>query len=206
MSEPADSLTPDAPVARWIANRHEAAAVLGVSTGQVTALAEEGMDGVERDGRQGAQMAIDLTKAVPWYVRRQVERAEDRNSPSDQLRREQARKAARENAEAEKELIPVDAVGAALMRLATVMGAQLFGIPGRCASDLAGIKDPALVRDRLMDEFREVRVEFSKAIATLPELPAVVQALDDHFSRDRQSAGEDEPGPVGGSEPHAAAG
>jgi terminase small subunit / prophage DNA-packing protein len=73
------------------------------------------------------------------------------------LTRAQAERAEKENRVAAGELIPVSMYQDALVALASEMVRALSSLPGRLAGELAGISEPAVMRDRLMKEVNTIR-------------------------------------------------
>lgn len=51
------------------------------------------------------------------------------------------------------------------------IGAQLDGLAGRCAAELAAISEPAIVRDRLAQEIHRVRTSAANELAALSNRP-----------------------------------
>jgi phage terminase Nu1 subunit (DNA packaging protein) len=58
---------------------------------------------------------------------------------------------------AERELVPLADAEQAFQAAMVMIAAQLDGLPGRVAGELAGIDDPAAVRAYLFDETRRIR-------------------------------------------------
>lgn len=118
-------------------------------------------------GGHGETRKINVRTALPWVV---ANRTEKPGSERDRLAKEQADKIAIENAQSRKELIKAqhveDSIAEALANLAT----QLDGLPGRMATTLSSIEDPALVRSKLQDEVRRIRVTYAQFLAELGQL------------------------------------
>ena len=57
----------------------------------------------------------------------------------------------------ERELVPVGEVQSAFSAVMAMIGGQLDGLPGRMAGELAGIEDPAEIRETLFVETRRIR-------------------------------------------------
>ncbi len=57
----------------------------------------------------------------------------------------------------ERELVPVQEAAAAFSAVIAMVAAQLDGLPGRMAGELAGLDDPAAVREALFIETRRIR-------------------------------------------------
>lgn len=96
---------------------------------------------------------------VAWYVRRH--RAQDGELDPAQERarrdREMADKLAMENERRRGLLIDAAAVEATLLGMAAHLAREHDALPGRLASELAGISDPAVIRARLLAECRSIR-------------------------------------------------
>lgn len=127
----------------------------------------------EGGGKPGNPFQINVREALPWVV---ANRTEKPGSERDRLAKEQADKIAIENAQSRKELIQAqhveDSVAEALANLTT----QLDGLPGRMATPLSSIEDPALVRSKLQDEVRRIRFTYAESLAKLGELPGDLAA------------------------------
>lgn len=144
------------------------AKLVGVSKVSVSNWCEAGMPH-EGGGKPGNPFNINVREALPWLA---ANRTEKPGSERDRLAKEQADKIAIENAQSRKELIKAqhveDSIAEALANLAT----QLDGLPGRMATPLSSIEDPALVRSKLQDEVRRIRITYSQQLAKLGELPS----------------------------------
>jgi len=57
----------------------------------------------------------------------------------------------------ERELVPVQEAQAAFSAVIAMVAAQLDGLPGRMAGELAGLDDPAAIREALFIETRRIR-------------------------------------------------
>jgi hypothetical protein len=57
----------------------------------------------------------------------------------------------------ERELVPVQEAQAAFSAVIAMVAAQLDGLPGRMAGELAGLDDPAAIRETLFVETRRIR-------------------------------------------------
>ena len=66
--------------------------------------------------------------------------------------------------ERERELIPLQEAQSIYDKTMVLIGAQLDGLAGRMAMELAGMSDPAAVRAALFDETRRIRDEASRQL------------------------------------------
>ena len=139
-----------------------------VSPQTVSNWCEAGMPN-EGGGGHGETRTINVREALPWVV---ANRTEKPGSERERLAKEQADKIAIENAQSRKELIKAqhveDSIAEALANLTT----QLDGLPGRMATPLSSIEDPALLRSKLQDEVRRIRITYAQHLAKLGELPS----------------------------------
>lgn len=87
----------------------------------------------------------------------------------ERLAREQADRVAIENACTRGELIYAADVQEALSTAVASLAADLDGMPGRLASTVAGMNDPALIRSTILDESRRIRESFAAQLAELAE-------------------------------------
>jgi phage terminase Nu1 subunit (DNA packaging protein) len=117
---------------------------------------------------KSAQGKYDLVASVQGYVKYLQDRAMGRSDgsyadPSDiKLERKRLIKAQADNAECEYqvrrgELVSLDLVKHLLNEVAVLYGSSLDALPGRLAQELAGIPDPALIKNKLFDECRHIR-------------------------------------------------
>jgi phage terminase Nu1 subunit (DNA packaging protein) len=150
-------------------------------------------------GRQGREAQIVAEQAVPWVV---LHRETPPGSQRERLAKEQADKVALENAVKRGELIFSDQVAEVLLTLSADLASRHDALPGRMASELAGINEPAVIRQRLLDELRAVRASFADAITKLAD--ALGSAEDS--GGDSEAAAETDGERVGKRKPRAAAG
>lgn len=69
----------------------------------------------------------------------------------------QRRKVELDIRERSKELIAIDLVKSAFNEAMVLVAGQLDGLPGRIAATLAGISEPAIIRQTLFEETRRIR-------------------------------------------------
>jgi len=135
----------------------------GVDPATVTLWCKSGLPH-EGGGASGVKLKIDLREAVPWVVRN---RTEQPGSERDRLAKEQADKFAIDNAVKRGELIKAQQVEDVLAAALATLASQLDGLPGRMATPLASLDDPATVRARLLDETRRIRAAYADQFAKL---------------------------------------
>ena len=82
----------------------------------------------------------------------------------------------------ERELVPVGEAKAAFSAVIAMVAAQLDGLPGRMAGELAGLDDPAAIRETLFIETRRIR-------------DAAAHRLES-FNTDQAGGGPDEAAPT----------
>ncbi len=69
----------------------------------------------------------------------------------------QRKKVELETEEKKKELVSFSQVRQTFMEAMTIVATQLDGLAGRVAGELAGVGDPAVIRNRLFEETRRIR-------------------------------------------------
>ena len=120
--------------------------------------------------RVGREYRIDAGGAIEWELEQAAQAAVGANgSQRERLAKEQADRVALDNARRRGELIYSSHVGTVLATMAADLVARLDAVPGRCAGELAGIKDPALIRARLREEMQAVRGAFAVAVDKLAD-------------------------------------
>lgn len=127
------------------------AELLGISTTTVRNLKGRGVL-VEVDPGK-----YDLAVSIRSYVQHVSGRTRGTMSEARQrVVEEQHRKLKLANDVKDRSLLPAEGVNAAVDAMAQTFRVQVEGLPGRMASELAGIVEPALVKERLADECRRV--------------------------------------------------
>lgn len=134
------------------------AEVLGISKVRVHQLARDERFEKTKRGQ------YDLASCVQAYIK--YVKAEDSNSRT-RLYRAQAEKHELDVAEKKSELASVSDLLTALMEIFSIVSTQLDGMSGRLASELAGISDARLIRQRLLDESRRIRTAAADQIKQL---------------------------------------
>src|ERR1043166_2692750 len=126
-----------------------------------------GMPAKRLKGRKIAYQ-IDTATAIQWELDR-IKESSKSGSQRERLAKEQADKFEIENARRRGELILSSQVASVLSTLGADLAQRHDGLPGRLANELAGISDPAQIRERLLDELRIVRGAFSDAVDKLAD-------------------------------------
>ena len=155
MSKSPPTLTADAATA---------ARVLGITRRQFDRLQKAGVL------PQQAPRRFDLAAVVPAFVR-YVEQGREGAATLAEAKllteRERSRKLAFENEIKAGRLIYVEQVAEVMGELAAALAGQFDALPGRVASELAGLNDPGVIRARLLDETRGIRSAMADATARL---------------------------------------
>jgi phage terminase Nu1 subunit (DNA packaging protein) len=147
-------------------NASEFAAFTKVAAGTITTWLEEKMPS-KRAARSGAEVSIDVRRAVPWLVKRYRERG---GADFARIQKARAQKFELENARRRGELALVADINVLLAEIATELVSRLEAVPGRLANELAGISDAGAIRQRLLEEVRAVRSALSDRMAMPPKL------------------------------------
>lgn len=139
----------------------------GLSTGAVSAAIKEGMP-TNSPTRKGRPSAIDEPSAIQWLLERERERARPAHAdPRNALYEEQRRKVWLENEATERQLVKLDDVQVVLNESMVAIASELEGLPGRMAGELAGLSDPALVRQSLRVQTTNIRQAAADRLARL---------------------------------------
>jgi len=146
-----------------VMNATEFAAFAKVSAGTVTAWLEEKMP-AKRTARSGAEVQIDIRKAVPWLAKRHRDR---QGADFERIQRARAEKFELENARRRGELALVTDVEAMLGSMAAELVSRLESLPGRVAGEFAGTSDAAQIRMRLLEECRSIRSALANNVAQM---------------------------------------
>lgn len=140
-----------------IVSQSEFAELVGYSPRQVLNWVKAGMPS-ESSGRQGRKAKIDTAKAIRWLLSRKAEKQETALSKDRQrLLRAQARRVELETREREGELIELETVKEVMREAIVIVAAGMDSLPGRLASQLATMMEPAEIRALLLKELRNVR-------------------------------------------------
>lgn len=145
------------------------AEIRGRSKAWVSAQIKAGMP-VLSAGKAGREYEIEPSAAIDWEVEQAKASRAGGESQRDRLAKEQADKVALENAVRRGELAKVAHFRAIAAAAISHLNAELDGIAGRLANELAGISDPAEIRGRLLDQHRAARAAFADRLRELGEL------------------------------------
>jgi phage terminase Nu1 subunit (DNA packaging protein) len=137
---------------------------------RVQQLAKDGIIPKAEKGR------YDLAGSVRGYIRYLQERAAGRLDGSYQettdllqerkrLIKAQADKTESEHQKLRGELIPFTLVEETLNEVAVLFASSVDALPGRLANELAGLSDPALIKTRLFEECRRLRLTTSERLS-----------------------------------------
>lgn len=122
-------------------------------------------DGLPHDGGgRGHRIEIDLDRALPWLI---DNRGAPPGSERERLAKEQADKLALANAQTRRELVRSEHVEYTIGKALGALKQQINNLPGRLASKIASIEDPALVRSVLMEESGRILESYKSALDKL---------------------------------------
>lgn len=140
---------------------------------------------------RGDRGRYGLIETVQGYIKflKQSQREHQRGSETSRLARAQAVKVEMENFRRMGELAVWPQVDDTMQGLIVMMKSAHEGMPGRLASELAGISEPPLVYQRLQTELRGVLnlcadylEKRSETLGAMPEPGASAEALDTHHA------------------------
>jgi len=131
----------------------EFARLLDVSPASVTNWMNDGMPAT-RSGKSGREVQIDLAAALPWVI---SHREAPPGSQRERLAKAQAEKVEMENEMRRGRSIDAGQVEETLFGVAAYLAREHDALPGRVASELAGINEPAIIRAKLLAELRGIR-------------------------------------------------
>lgn len=119
-------------------------------------------DGLPHEGGgHGKRVTIELDQALPWLL---DHRGTGPGSQRERLAKEQADKLALENAASRGELVYAEHVDWLIAEAVSLLKQQILGLPGRLATQLASMDDPALIRSHLQGECRQVLESYRGAM------------------------------------------
>lgn len=175
--------------------RAELTRLFGISVTQVSNLTMKGVF-PQVEGRNRYNLAV----CVRNYVQHKLNDGRHPRTKSaadrDALVAEQHRKLKLANDFREGQLLLASDVNAAADALAQAFRLQVEGLPGRMAADLAGVSDPAAVKERLLDECRRVLADTARHLTRLVEKPPQPAELpDDDDGAEDGSPEDDSPAP-----------
>lgn len=177
-----------------IVSQTEFAEIIGKSSEWVRQLAKQGLPSERTNGR-GKGVMIDTAAAINWLISRertkQIPDDEDSSLDSEtrRLRAAQADLAELDLSERRGELAPVEDYLIASQEAMVIVASQMDGLPGRVASQLAGITDAAEIRQLLLDETRRIRAAAAARLESWADMVASGESIE--------AAATEDAGPVG---------
>lgn len=140
---------------------------LGVSTRTVTEYTRNGIL------RKNADNSYDLFDCIRRFIEVRILEPEDDSliGARKRLYEEQQRKLKMQNDREAGRTISTDQARLISQHLAVMTVTHLKSFPGRMASVLAGVNDPAHVRRLLLEEVTRLRSQLFKAVQELPKDP-----------------------------------
>lgn len=150
-----------------IVSQSQFAKFTGYSAPNITKLIKDGLPVLEA-GKSGRATKIDSGAAIQWLLERERQKGKPKHSdPRNALYEEQRRKVWLENEATEHQLVKLEDVQILLNETMVGIASELEGLPGRKAGELAGITDPALVRQALRVEITNIRQAAADRFARL---------------------------------------
>ncbi|MEE4303310.1 MAG: hypothetical protein V2J19_04085 [Wenzhouxiangella sp.] len=140
-------------------NGNEFAGLCGVSADTVSRWCQKGMPH-QGGGRSGVSLEIDVRLALPWLA------SQKSTSSTEQLRHEQAQKAALENEETRRALVKSEHVATIVDQMQKALAKRLK-VPKWLVDKLAASGDPALSRALLQQHIRDVRNRYAADVAAM---------------------------------------
>jgi phage terminase Nu1 subunit (DNA packaging protein) len=167
-------------------SQREFARRTGLSEGAVSAAIKEGLPAAVPT-RKGRASKIDEPTAIKWLLERERQRARPKHDdPRNALYEEQRRKVWLENEATERQLVKLGDVQVVLNEVMVAIASELEGLPGRMAGELAGLTDPALVRQALRVQITNIRQAAADRLARLAVIGA--PAAEQPTSRSRKKS------------------
>ncbi len=148
-----------------IVNGQELCELLGISRTRITQMVKEGMP-------KQARGKYDLKACVQWYLDKRLtggSKTADLNDARKKLYESQREKTDLETARIRRQLIPAEEVAHAIHELTSIYAAQLEGVGGRLAGELAGITEEGRILERLTDETRLIRGNVADLVQTFAD-------------------------------------
>jgi phage terminase Nu1 subunit (DNA packaging protein) len=141
----------------------ELQAVTGYSRRTIYSLVkDEGMP-CERTGRQGSKLFFNPSEAIPWLIERERRRKHPKTGAlsleAERIRliRAQADREELENEKRRGEVIYFSTALDIITSVASLVANRLEGVAGRLANELVNEPNPAVIRDKLLQEHRAIR-------------------------------------------------
>lgn len=175
-------------------NKAQFAKLIGKSPRWITKLISEEAMPVESGGGKGRELIIDSEEAINWMIREAVAKEfglrEGDDTPTAGSKSEEdllltRAKRIQEQIKADKALgnsIDLDELKPILFEIANIFGQQADALGGRLASEFASLNDPAIIKQRMLEESRRIRGQ------TADRLNAYVNGYRGDNSGDSDSA------------------
>lgn len=145
----------------------EFAKIVGKSPQTISVWVKDGLP-VIPPKKRGLATKVDTAKAIDWLMQREFQRGRpSHDDPRSALYEEQRRKYWLENEATERQLVKLDDVQVVLNEAMVAVASELEGLPGRMAGELAGLTDPALVRQSLRVQTTNIRQAAADRLARL---------------------------------------
>ena len=179
----------------------EFAKLIGKSEKMVRNMMQDGMPAIR--GGRGRPTEINSEDAIRWMITSEINKrfgdeenpdSEENTSEDIALKRVRREKIELELRYKRGELIPIDGLETVLNELATTYSSQLDGLASRMAGELAGIDDPAQIRQLIFAETRRIRAATAERI--LAGVYRLAEAANPLFASsgiedNRSASGED---------------
>jgi len=154
----------------------EFAKIIGKSPQTISVWLKDGLP-VATLGKPGRAAKVDTAAAIDWMIERATAKSRPAHSdPRNALYEEQRRKVWLENEATELQMVKLDDVQVVINEAMVAIASELEGMPGRMAGRLAGITEPALVRQALRVEITNIR---QAAADRLSRLGAIAPSVPD---------------------------
>jgi phage terminase Nu1 subunit (DNA packaging protein) len=133
----------------------ELALLFGVDIESVRLWQQEGMPFVPR-AAIGAENGYDSAQCLTWLIRREIRKAAGGETAKDRLARLQADKVELEILEKRGQLVPLEDIEPAWLRIATAVRSQLLDLPAKLAPLLEATPGAEAKRALLVEEVERV--------------------------------------------------
>lgn len=149
-------------------NQSQVASLIGLSRSRVSQIFEESGCPIVKSGKKGKAVSVNAPEFFKWYLGRHLSKElakvssdqEDIGSREEEEKRlvaARARKVELETQQLKGELVPITEIQVLLNEVAVIYGTGLESLSGRLANELAGIKKPAEIKERIHIETRRIR-------------------------------------------------
>lgn len=168
-----------------IVNKKHFADVIGKSPRHVTNLIDEGLPC--QGGGRGHALEIDTEKALNWLIQREIFKRigdgdEEGAAETDEdraLKRVRREKIELEIKKARGHVVPLCEISDLLLSISSVFGSRLDSLASRLSSDLAVEDDPAVIRERIFKECRDIRSATADRFSE--KVRSFIEGLDEIF-------------------------